>query len=649
MPAVPGVAQPDTKRSSRAAALRVETVTSKLPGAVASLETTHPSIAAGGTFGYLVRTRVPRDATRVWVRFRVQRPTGRLIFQRTRSLEVTSPGSVETFFERTTDDLDLLPGVYPVEAEVVVSGDGAQRTASLKTGLRVYDEAKPRLTIALVTRISGQPLADPEGRFVADPARFTRSRDDAQGLAEWVLSEPTARVTLAISPLLLEEWSRITDGYEFIGPEGVETIPADSPVSKEYANALETLRGALGTGRLELTSLGYSDPALSDLEAAGLGADVFPQYEQGLSATFAALETTPSTGTVPANGCIPSSAITRLAQAGVRYAVVEADCTRTGESTAQPTSYQTQPGGLTVLVADSRLSSAITSEDTSAAVSAAFARAIDDDAFGPLTAVIELGPGDAEVAALSGFVRSMELAPWAGFRTARDAVRPTKRTVKLLAARSSDGAPADYWGVVAAARKSANALSSAAGEGAPDAVTAQRDSFIAQCSAWAGPDGRWAAADRGRAFAATAERLADAALGGVNLALEPITLAGAQGDVPITVRNAGDRTLAVTVRARASGGAHVLDSQVTTLALEPGESFLEIPIDLSHSVSGRLAVDILAGQLVLDSAEVTVRASYLDRIAVVGGVLVILGMMLAYIVRRVRIADVDADDADGVH
>src|SRR5690606_6065050 len=104
-------------------------------------------------------------------------PSGKLMTQRT--FIVTDPGAGEAVasFERATNDLGLSPGAYPVELEVRVSSKGALDVVTLQSDLLIYDPAGAKLPVAFAVRISGQPLADPQGRFVADPGQFTRARD----------------------------------------------------------------------------------------------------------------------------------------------------------------------------------------------------------------------------------------------------------------------------------------------------------------------------------------------------------------------------------------------------------------------------------------------------------------------------------------
>ena len=307
------------------------------------------------------------------MRFKVLNPSGKLMIQRTVIESDVKNDQATAQFERQLSDLGLAPGSYPVELEVRVARDGQIAETTLLSELRLYDPKGPRVPVVFAARITGQPLADPSGKFIADPALYTRARDDARGVATWTLGNPEARMTLAVSPLLLEEWQRISEGYVVTGPEGDTAVQPTEPVPIAYAEALDTIRRATDTGRLELTHLGYTDPNLTDLSLQGLARDVRPQYARGISAMFASLETTPSTGTVVAGGCIPPETVDALVEEGVAYGIVEPSCTRSGASTASPGAYRVKGTTLIALVADEVAENALTTGDTDAIARVAFA------------------------------------------------------------------------------------------------------------------------------------------------------------------------------------------------------------------------------------------------------------------------------------
>lgn len=600
-----------------------------------SLSARPQSIVSGEPFDFLATAQFPAGTESVSMRFQLRHPTGRLIFMRTRNAAEPEGRTLTESFTRETADLSLRPGAYPATLETTVRVAGAEYGSILETTLLVYSTDMQQIPVVYAIRIGGQPLADPQGRFVSDPLEFTRPRDEARAIASWVLADPDARVTLSLSPLITEEWARIATGYDLVGPEGLERFESDSPASREYASVLTLLKSAIETGRLELAATGYADPSVSELTAIGLGEDVVAQYDRGVSSTFASLETSPSTGTVPAGGCVPSTAVRHLLASGVTFAIVDADCIRSRSASVTPTSYSVGETGLIALVADETASKAADSADASALVGHAFERLIEGIP-GPLTITAELGPG---VGGAQAFIRSasaLTAQPWTQTLTAREAALAPKRTAAVDTDGDKGTAPRGYWAEVTEARRWAAALREAIGDSAPEVVTAERDSLIAASSAWAGADSGWVLADRGRSFADTAVRLARDILGEVSLTVEPITLAGTAGELPVTVRNDSGRPLTVRLIAEASGGADIPGPREQTIVLEPQDNFVQIPVDLTNAIAGDIRVSVAAADVELTDKSVTVRASYLDRIALIGGIVLVMIGVLVFVIRRVR-------------
>lgn len=593
------------------------------------------SIASGEAFSFLATAQFPPETESVSMRFQLRHPSGRLIFQRTRNTLEPGGRALSESFTRETADLSLRPGAYPATLETSVRVAGTDHRSVLETSLLVYAGDAPPMPVVYAIRVGGQPLADPQGRFVSDPAQFTRPRDEARAIATWILSDPDARVTLSLSPLLTEEWARIAAGYDLVGPEGVSRFESDSPTSREYGSVLALLKSAIETGRMELAATGYADPNISELTAAGLGADVTAHYDRAASSTFASLEASSSTGTVPAGGCVPSTAVRHLLDAGVRFAILDADCIRSRGASVAPTSYAIGESGLVALVADEAASKAAASADASSLVGHAFERLLEGIP-GPLTITAELGPGVGGAEALIRSATSLSAQPWTRTLTAREAAVTPKRTATVDTNGERGTAPRGYWTEVTEARRWSAALRAAIGDSAPEVVTAERDSLIAASSAWAGADSDWVLADRGRSFSDTAVRLAKNILGEVSLTVEPITLAGTAGDLPVTVRNDSGRPLAVRLIAEASGGAAITGSREQTLTLEPQDNFVQIPVDLTNAVAGDIRVSVVAADVELASESVTVRASYLDRIALIGGIVLVMIGVLVFVIRRVR-------------
>lgn len=606
------------------------------------------SIAAGDPFAFTTNVVVPVDTSSLTIRLQLRHPTGRLIFQRTRIAESPAPGRLSELFTRETADLSLRPGAYPVTVDVFARVGGETYDATLESSLLVYDADTADVPVVVAARVTGEPLTGPVGELVSDPAVETRARDEARDLASWVLAERRARLTLALPPLLVEEWQRIaSEGYTREQPGGgVVTVAPDDPVARGYEAALATIRTAVATGRLELVTTGYADPDLAALGTAGLADDVTAHYERGVSVLRSSLETTPSTGTVPAGGFVTGATLERLDRAGVAYAIVRATSLRSGSRAATSTAYSVRGSRTVLLAADQRTSRAVAAGDSAALVDAAFSRALAGTS-SPYVIAVDVGTGASSASTVTASLEPLLAHGWARLATGAQAADRPRREARAVGRSQAAEAPDGHWEAVRDSRRWAEALSSAIGASASEALTAERDSLIAASSAWAGVDGRWRGADRGREFADTATRIATETLGGVSVSVSAITLAGTAGDLPVTVRNDSGRPLDVTVMASGSQGVAV-GSVVTTMALEPQENYLQVPIELVNALDGRVRVSVLAGDVVLDTVEVSVAASYLDRIVLIAGIVVIMAGVLVFVIRRVRAQEAlaGADETD---
>ena len=117
--------------------------------------------------------------------------------------------------------------------------------------------------------------------------------------------------------------------------------------------------------------------------------------------------------------------------------------------------------------------------------------------------------------------------------------------------------------------------------------------------------------------------------------------------MPVNVQNTSSKTLAVVLSCRTSNGVRLSGSRLIPTTLAPGETFVSVPIDMGSMLSGSLTVRVMAGNVVVAQQSVVVRHSYLDRLVLVGGIVVVLAGMLVWIVLRVRRAQ--AVDESGQH
>ena len=603
----------------------------------AVIESSSTAVPLDGVFGYTARIRLTRPASYLQTRVQIRRPSGRLVFQRTIVANAVPAGEQSASYERSLAGINLPPGSYPVEFEIRADVEGSTVTTELATQLLVYDPAQRPAGVVMIAHIDAQPLEAPDGRFVADPAVAAKTRDDVVSIASLILADANARLSLSVPPMLLSEWRRTADGYT--AADGTLVSAAD-PLALSYAGALELLQAAIVTGRLELVSTGFADPDLAQLSARGRSGDIVAQYRAGFTSTFASLETSPSTGTVPAGVCIPPAALSMFKGLGLGYVVLDAGCARSVEGSATSGAYPISNSSIRALLSDTLASTALSSAETSEALTHIAARQILAPNH-PVTVQVELTEsGPTATATVVSALRALQSEPWAHLELGRDALQPSKApAIRLIVDKSGSEAPEGHWDAVSLSRTYADALVAAVDPTDTASTSAYLNSLIAQASAWEGPDGTWSGAVKGEQFAAASLQTSKSILDAVTLTIEPITLSSARGSIPVSLRNGSNQTLQVSIRTSTAGGIDADGRKVTSTVLRPQETFIQIPVNMHSSLAGKLTVAILAGDLVVARRTIDVRASYLDRLVIIGGIVLALGILLAFIVRRVRAAE----------
>jgi hypothetical protein len=606
---------------------------------VVSLVPSATAVPITGTMGFSGIARFPASASSVQARLQVRRSNGQLVYQRTQYLNTVAEGTRAFPFARPLEGLALAPGTYPAMFSLRATIDGSDVATSATTLLRVYDPSKQLVPAVLLVKVHALPLGSPNGSFSIDPASVaaTRARDEIDRIASIVLGDPSARVVLAVPPVMIEEWRRFTSlGYTLASGT---VVPASDPTPVAYATTLTRLEQALSTGRLELVTMGYSDPNLADLSANKLSADAAVQYDTGLSAFFASLETTPSGGSAPAGGVVPTSMKRVLLSRQVTYAFVDGDRTRIGKRTDIPSgAYPMVNSSLIALVVDARASKGLESGDASATVAHTFDRVGTSSAAQPFIARIDLDDTVSDATATVGFaLTALENTPWVRLALGKDVRAPKAARAVSFKTATTKNTPSGFWSTVRRARSRADGMIAMLPPSDDQAVTAQTNSLIAESAAWSEPSATWPHAKTGLAFASAVIGAADSLFKAIKLSAPPITLPGSTGNVALSIQNSSNKTLTVIVVAKTSGRVRALGNPGgITVKLAPRETFVPIPIDMQDALYGKVAVQVMAGRVVVAQQTVPVRRSYLDRLALVGGVVIVLGGMLGWIVLRVR-------------
>jgi len=593
-----------------------------------------PSIPEGGTMRIDATAKIPAATEYLELRLRVFRPSGGLLHQKTEIRHETTD-TVAFTFSRPLTGLDMDAGRYPFELQMRATGS---QPIKLEGDIFVYDPKAQPLRVVLLTRFASSPGIDPQGRFVLDPGLYTRSRDQLFALDSLLAATPRLRLSASLPPMLLDEWDRIAGGYQMASPEGLESIGADQATPRSYASALDAVRSMTTSGRAELLDVPYAEPDVVGLQAIGGLSDLALHYREGVSSYVRSVAATPSPVTTLTPGRMPAGALPLLRRARLRGALLDPTSVRAKQGAASSGLYDVGQN-FRVLTWDNEMSRSLATGETRRLLAGLFEHR-SEDASTPVTLVLDVGAGaPTDLVTVAPALRHLAGSPWIRFVTASKALSGRAKRATLQTQFSDRKPPAEgYWREVSQARRAMLALQAAAG--ADDRVAAQVRSavLLAESRCWAGPDLSWSLADRGRSFSATAIRVSGEFFNKVTIEGQDLTLSGALGEIPLNVRNGTGRELRVELVA-SSRFARFPKGDHRFLRLRKAENFLTLPIDLGSVLADRVDVTLVADGKVVATEHIQVRASYLDRVALVGMVAAALGAMLFFIRKRVRAAD----------
>jgi hypothetical protein len=590
------------------------------------------------SFAFTIRATVATETPYLEVRLRIYNPGGSLLYQKTEVRHDVPAGTTAVGYERELADLALSDGRYPVDVRVLATG--ADET-HIEDRMLVMAPDRPTIPVSFFAHFSCTPARDTEGRFVIDPQSQLESVQRVLDVAS--LGRADTPIALALPPIMLDDWAQASAGYESVGTAGVVEVPADDQVPAAYRLALAELGEIVRSETVDLVQVPYAQPDLQGLQAMVAYEDLRSHLEFGMEVYRTSLEATPVPGVALAADSVPAGAVGPLAQAGIAWTLTRGDRLTfepaagiSAEATPPPGVYHAKDTTLTALVVDDAASAAFAEDDVVRALADRLFDLAMSGSEQPVLAQVTFGPvGADDPAVLEDALEAIEAIEWADVRRVDAAGADETATVILPdSASSAAAAPVGYWSEVLEARRLSRALSAALGAQDGEAKHAVRQALLAQSRCWAGPDDSWGLADRGRAYAAAAVRSAEDILSGVTVSGEDITLAGRSGEIPISIQNSSNRRLAVTVAVQGRV-AEVGPPDTVEYTLRPADNYLTLPVSMASALSDRLSVEVRAGEEIIASTTIRVRASYLDRLAIVGSVVLVLLGLLFYIRRRV--------------
>ena len=578
------------------------------------------------------------DAQWVSLGIRVFDREGAALFYESDWIGRTAAGRHTYDIDLKLDERGLMPGLYRVAAEISVRSGRETVKATAESPLAIWDPNLPPVDVAVLARIPTTIMMGPDDTFLTDPSVEVLSRDALDSIATSVATTESARATVAVAPVVLGEWRRIAQGYRVAAGGGPIEVAADDEVAHDYDVALGRVRQLATAGRLELASLGYSDPDLGMLVKAGLASDIAIQYSAG-TATFDSIITTFTlSGTMTPKRDLPPEADEVLLDKGLDWALIDSSLASIGGAPVASGAYPlAREPRITGLVTDPDATAALDAGDVDELISRALQR--QGAVAGPLIVSTDV----TSTASAVNVSRAIDaLSRTGGIRMiTADQLVAADDAGHIDVATPFDDTPSGYVSDMTTARQNARALSEVALEpNQQEPIAARRASLMAESSAWRGIDGSWSGLERGRIWIDAARAIADPVVGALSLKIEPVTLSKDEGEIPVVVHNSTQLTLTVKLEATADEEIVVAEgSRDATLTLRPNDNYSTIPVTVRPGATGDLTVRVKGGDLTLTEQTVAVRGSLLDRIVMLAGIVVVLLGLLLFVRHRVRLAD----------
>jgi len=580
-----------------------------------------PSITPDGTLRLDVTVTTAAPAEYLEVRVRLRSPSGKLVYQKTEIRSGLPAGSHDIAYEHDMATVGLQQGRYPIDVRVLVTDADPTTVTSRLLVVGTDAEAIP---VALVVVPTGVPYVTMDGTFAGDPASDTRLRDDLAFLTQ-LASDGRKRISLAVPPVLIEQLARVAAGYETTA--GV-AVPASDETPIRYARMLDSLRSAVDTGTIELIDVPYGLPDLADLDSISGSADIDLHWRQTDTVHALAFATSPESSIAYLGDHLTVEGLSSAARRGAVCVLAPEGSIRSGETTASPGCYTISGTDAKVLVTDGA-AAAGAHEGPEAFYDALFDRLGD----GPAVVVLEVGPDSPHTTLdVRHAIEWIDDAPW----LRESAIVPLTRSADAQrAVIVADDEPADpeYWADVVAGRSAALAYSHAAGPDDADAAAAIRAVLAAESSIMTTGDPTGPARAQGLDRAAEALAYVTSQFELIRLDAKDVTLSGSKGDVPLTLMNDTGKQLDFSLLVTSGTRLSTIGSQ--EIVAQPTQNFITLPVDLGNALSDEITLAVQAGGLTVAEAKVSVRASYIDRLATVLMVVLVLAVLLVIIRRKV--------------
>ena len=545
-------------------------------------------------------------------------------------------------------------GVYPMTIELVRSNNVIS-SANSQLIVMSSNESKPPqvpLRLTLVFDTLEPPHHNPQNQFKDDElADECNSSKKNPGWYTTLLKElekwQDMRFSVALSPILLEEMSAMSNGYTLKQASRIKRIRADSPQATDAAATLNGFRHMSQLSRYQLLPGSEASPDLEAMIYYRLADDAKEQLIRGRQSLKELLDANLSGKfTCPPGLNANSRVVGELGKELGRNLVLsprllersrEGRRLLAGATLGSPVSIEGSSGGekRLALFADARMQELLErlspSKDPHGVAQCILAELTDlyleRAAVQRACVVVMPGSWHPSKDVLDELLRALSGAPWLTTVTLAEnmqTIRPVSETALKIPEPEPNQFPNDYFQQVKRAEGRFNAYRKAVLPGNPNLAGLQRNVYISESDVWRQSD----RTIEGLSYADHVISTVDNELGKVDMAsVSSITLTSSRADIPLSIVNrTGYRIKAVLKFA--SDGLAFPGGDHKKVLLEPKENLLEIPVRVRKKGRVRLSVQLKADSLTLGELSFSVRTGRFNTFAVllVGSLLALIGI-----------------------
>lgn len=543
--------------------------------------------------------------------------------------------------------------IYPLRVELRSAGlvAGVLRTPLIF----VFERPRTPIELCWIFVLHAPIDFSPDGRFLTpalelDVGRGGDLRAAIAAIGTLTDEEAGGRVTVVVSPVLLEQLRRMTGGYTVLVGTTERKVFEGQGGAAEAGEALEALEQIASSPRVETSALPFSAPDIPSLASGGLSSDLATQLERGRQQVRRLLGTAPSATVFrPPDNALDDTGLRALAARGYTTLLLDAG---SAPQPVQPQGFALPPTAVIAPDRDRPVTAVL--PDPGLRERLATTTALTDPVLGAQATLGELAAiwlerpsvprglammtremHDLPAPFVRAFSKGLATAPWVRPVTATrlvEAFPPPRRAVPLLNP-SSHGFDRSYVGALKQARRRIatyramlTAESALPQELETTLLLAESSQFLGESEAG------------GRRFIDHVGEALDSEFAKVRPEPSQVfTLTSRDGSIPVRVENAAGQPMKVTVEL-VSPNLSFIGGAAQDVKLGDGQSTLTF--DVSARTTGRFPVQILVRSPVgpvVGEAVLIVRSTAYNRVALLitlGAALALLGLWARRFLRR---------------